>query len=93
MLVNYRLITKHATDVRFVSLKCSDCEERLIKRQSFSPPLSEILLAVTQGIFTAATGKPGILAITETDHETVTFIATSEISAGWLDCWLDSQQD
>lgn len=40
-------------------------DERLVQKSSVSPPLCEILLAVTSGVFSDVTGKLGLL---EADH-------------------------
>ena len=82
MFVNYGSIAKYSKDVRFVSLKCNDWEERLIKRRTFSPPLSEILLA--QGIFIGVTGKPGILTIIEIDHDSRLSQLRTYLQVGWF---------
>lgn len=57
--------------------------ERLIQKPQVWPLLSEIPLTVTSGIFNGATGKLDMLVVLEIGHESVIFIAASEVSAAF----------
>lgn len=43
-------------------------KKQLIKKVSVCPPLSEMPLDVTYGIFSGVTGQLDVLIITEVDH-------------------------
>ena len=54
---------------------------RQITEPSLSSPSSEMLLAMTLGIFTGVSGKLGIRVITEMDHKIVILMVVAQLSS------------